>query len=73
MKNVPHWKWLIVGYAIMVAIPIYLAHIYLKKRAYENRTFGNLALYFFGVIGVGFTMHYLCLWLYFTFFFEVIV
>jgi hypothetical protein len=71
MKNVPHWQLFVLIYLLMVAIPIYLVHDFLKKRAYANRTFGNLILYFTGVLVTGFIMHSICTWLYFTFFFRI--
>jgi hypothetical protein len=70
MKNVPHWQPFVIFYLVIVAVPVYFVHIFLKKRAYANRTFGNLLLYFAGVIGLAFVMHSLCMWLYFSFFFQ---
>jgi len=70
MKNVPHWQLFVILYLVMVAVPVYTVHMFLKKRAYANRTFANLILYFAGVIGIAFTMHSLCMWLYFSFFFQ---
>jgi len=71
MKNVPHWQWFVFMYFILVAIPVYLVHSSLKKRAYANRTFGNLILYFIGVLAAGYVMHSICMWAYFTFFFQL--
>ena len=71
MKNVPHWHWFVLFYLAVVAIPVYLVHDFLKKRAYANRTFSNLILYFIGVLATGFIMHSICTWLYFTFFFQI--
>ncbi|WP_207492572.1 hypothetical protein [Aridibaculum aurantiacum] len=70
MKNVPHWQWLVLIYLILVAVPVYFVHNKLKARAYANRTFGNLLLYFFGVIATAYLMHALSMWLYFSFFFR---
>jgi hypothetical protein len=71
MKSIPHLPWLVVIYFLMVVIPVYVVHSYLKKRAYANQTFTNLFFYFAGVIGSAFVMHSLCMWFYFTFFFGV--
>ncbi|WP_147202904.1 hypothetical protein [Segetibacter aerophilus] len=70
MKNVPHWQLFVLLYLLMVAVPVYFAHTFLKQRAYANRTFGNLILYFAGVLATGFIMHSFSTWLYFTFFFQ---
>jgi hypothetical protein len=71
MKNVPHWQLLVAVYFIVVGIPVYYVHALLKKRAFANRTFKNLLLYFVGVIASAFVMHAVSMWLYFTFFFRV--
>ncbi len=71
MTNVPHWQLLMLLYFILVAAPVYVVHVVLKKRAYANRTFTNLIFYFMGVLGSAFIMHYIAMWLYFTFFFTV--
>ncbi|HEX8461239.1 MAG TPA: hypothetical protein VF623_07410 [Segetibacter sp.] len=71
MKNVPHWQWLVLVYLLIVGVPVFLMHNLLKKRALSDRTFGNLFLYFIGVVGTGFILHYACIWLYFTFVFKV--
>ena len=71
MKNVPHWQLLVLLYLLMVAVPVYIVHSFLKKRAYANRTFGNLIVYFIGVLATGYAMHSACMWLYFTFFFKI--
>jgi hypothetical protein len=70
LKDIPHWQLLVIFYLTLVAIPVYFIHIFLKKRAYANRTFSNLLLYFVGVVGTAFLMHSLCMWLYFSFFFQ---
>jgi hypothetical protein len=70
MKQVPHWQWLVILYLVVVGIPVFLVHAYLKKRAFANRTFANMFLYFIGVIGTGYIMHSACIWFYFTFFFK---
>jgi len=70
MKNVPHWQWFVLLYLLLVAIPVYLVHSFLKSRAYANRTFGNLILYFISVLATGYLMHSVCMWLYFTIFFQ---
>jgi hypothetical protein len=71
MKNVPHWQWFVLLYLILVAIPVYSVHTVLKKKAYSNPVFGNLIIYFIGVLAAGFITHSLCTWLYFTFFFKI--
>jgi len=71
MKNVPHWQWLVLMYFFLVAIPVYLVHNYFKQKAYANRTFKNLIIYFITVLGSGFVLHSICMWLYFTFFFGL--
>ena len=71
MKNVPHWQALMLIYFMMVAVPVYLVHSKLKKRALANRTFTNLFIYTVAVIGIAFIMHTVTMWLYFTFFFTV--
>lgn len=71
MKNTPHWQLLVILYFLMVAIPVYLVHIKLKNRAYANRTFINLLIYFAGLLGSALILHTICMWLYFTFFFTV--
>jgi hypothetical protein len=70
MNAVQHWQWFVLLYMALVAIPVYLVHSFFKKRAYANRTFGNLILYFIAVLSAGYIMHSLCMWLYFTFFFQ---
>ncbi|TDH27885.1 hypothetical protein EXU57_05315 [Segetibacter sp. 3557_3] len=71
MKDVPHWQWLMVMYFLLVAIPVYMVHAQLKKRAFANRNFTNLLLYFVGVFLSAFVLHGFTMWLYFTFFFPV--
>jgi DNA-binding transcriptional regulator of glucitol operon len=71
MKNVPHWQWLIALYLFMVAVPVFYVHAILKRRALTHRTFANLLLYFVGVIGTGFLLHNIAMYIYFTFFFTV--
>jgi len=71
MKNVPHWQLFVLLYLVFVAIPVYLVHSALKKRAYSNPGFVNLIIYFVAVLGAGFIMHSICTWLYFTFFFRI--
>lgn len=65
MKNVPHWQAFVVLYFIIVAVPVYLVHAHLKKRAYANPGVVNLLLYFIGVIAAAFLMHSVAMWLYF--------
>jgi hypothetical protein len=71
MKKIPHLPWLVAIYFLMVAVPVYIVHTYLKKRAYTKPNFANLFFYFAGVIASAFIMHSICMWLYFTFFFGV--
>lgn len=71
MKNVPHWQLFVLMYLVLVAVPVYAVHSFLKKRAYANRNFGNLILYFAGVLATAYLMHSICTWLYFTFFFRI--
>ena len=71
MKNIPHWQWLLTGYFLLVALPVYLLHLKLRARAYEHRTFLNLFIYFMVVLGSAFLLHSFTMWLYFTFFFGV--
>jgi hypothetical protein len=71
MQIIPYWKGLVVAYFLLVAIPVYYVHSILKQRAYANRSFSNLLLYFIGVLASAFVMHSVCMWLYFTFFFGV--
>ena len=69
MLLIAHWQFFVLLYLAFVSTPVYCTHVFLKKRAYANSNFGNLILYFVGVLGTGFVMHCICMWLYFTFFF----
>lgn len=70
MKNVPHWQLLMVIYFILVAVPVYILHLYLKKNILKNRTFLNLMLYFGAVVGCAFLMNFITLVLYYKFIFS---
>ena len=69
MANVPHWQWLILLYFLIVAIPVMLVHLRLKKKVLENKTPLNLLLYFILVTGTAFLMHFIAMYLYFKFIF----
>jgi hypothetical protein len=71
MKDIPNWQLLVFLYAVLVAVPVYIVHIKLRDRAYANRTFINLLIYFVGILGSAIILHTICMWLYFTFFFTV--
>jgi hypothetical protein len=71
MKNVPHWQLLVGMYLVIVAFPVYYVHTKLRARAYANKNFTNLFIYFIGLIGTAVLLHSACMWLYFTFFFGV--
>lgn len=69
MKNVPHWQLLMLIYFVLVAVPVYLLHLYLKKSILKNRTFLNLFLYFVAVVGSAFIMNFVTLIVYYKFIF----
>lgn len=70
MNNVPHWQWLMVIYFVLVAVPVWLVHSALKQRLLASKTVLNLLLYFVSVTGVAFIMHFITMWLYFSFIFR---
>ena len=70
MKNVPHWQLLLLLYFVMVAIPVYGVHVWLKKKLLNKKSISNLLFYFIGVIGIAFLMNFICMNIYYTFFFK---
>ena len=70
MKNVPHWQLLLLLYFVMVAIPVYGVHVWIKQKVLNNKTFKNLLIYFVGVICVAFLMNFICMNIYYKFFFK---
>jgi hypothetical protein len=70
MKNVPHWQLLLLLYFVMVAIPVYGVHVWLKAKLLRNKLLANLLGYFAAVIGVAFLMNFICMHIYYTFFFK---
>jgi hypothetical protein len=71
MQNVPHWQWFMVIYFLAVAIPVYLAHVQLKKKLLVNKTGRNVVFYFLAVAATAFTMHFLTMLVYFKFIFSI--
>jgi hypothetical protein len=70
MKHVPHWQLLMLIYFILVAAPVMIVHSLLKKKVLANKTPLNLLLYFAGVVGTAFLMHFITMLLYFEFLFR---
>jgi hypothetical protein len=70
MKNVPHWQLLLLLYFVMVAIPVYGVHSLFKKKLLKNKTVRNLFIYFMAVIGIAFLMNFICMNIYYKFFFR---
>lgn len=70
MRDVPHWKWFMLLYFIMVAVPVLIVHFKIKKRLLENKTPVNLLIYFVAVTGTAFLMHFITMYLYFKFIFA---
>ena len=69
MKNVPHWQLLLLLYFIMVAIPVYGVHTLLKNKLLTNKTLKSLLVYFLTIMGVAFLMNFICMNIYYKFFF----
>ena len=69
MKNVPHWQLLLLLYFIMVAIPVYGVHTLLKNKLLTNKTLKSLLVYFVTIMGVAFLMNFICMNIYYKFFF----
>ena len=69
MKNVPHWQLLLLLYFIMVAIPVYGVHTFLKNKLLTNKTLKSLLVYFVTIMGVAFLMNFICMNIYYKFFF----
>lgn len=70
MKGVPYWQWLMLIYFVLVAVPVYSLHLYLKKKLLKHKSFLNLLLYFVAITGTALLMHIISMWLYFTFIFS---
>ena len=70
MKNVPHWQLLLLLYFVLVAVPVYIAHLWFKKKVLINRTYKNLLLYAALLIAIAFLMNFICMVLYFKFIFT---
>ncbi len=70
MKNVPHWQLLLLLYFVMVAIPVYGVHVYMKKKLLNRKSLSNLLVYFVVVIGIAFLMNFICMNIYYRFFFK---
>lgn len=70
MKNVPHWQWFMVLYFMLVAVPVYIAHVQLKKKLLVNKTLQNILYYFMAVIATAFVMHFITMLLYYKFIFS---
>ena len=69
MKNVPHWQLLLLLYFVMVAIPVYGVHTFLKNKLLTNKTLKSLLVYFVTIMGVAFLMNFICMNIYYKFFF----
>ncbi len=70
MKNVPYWQWFIVLYFVLVAVPVYIAHVQLKKKLLANKTALNILYYFIAVIATAFVMHFITMLVYYKFIFP---
>lgn len=70
MKNVPHWQWLMVLHILLVAIPVYTAHVQLKKKLLANKTPLNILFYFLAVIATAFVMSFFAMLVYYKFIFQ---
>ena len=69
MKNVPHWQLLLLLYFVMVAIPVYGVHTFLKNKLLTNKTLKSLLVYFVTIMAVAFLMNFICMNIYYKFFF----
>jgi hypothetical protein len=71
MTKLPHWQLLMLIYFLLVAIPVFVVHAKMKTKVLGEKTFANLMIYLASVTVTAVIMHFVTMWLYFTFFFTV--
>ncbi len=70
MKNTPHWQLLLLLYFVIVAVPVYATHIWLRKKLLQNRNYKNLLLYVVALFTIACAMNMLSMMIYFKFIFH---
>lgn len=70
MKNVPHWQWLVLLYAIGVALPVYIIHQKLKEYLLAKKTGRSVVLYLVALVSVAVVLNFICMSIYYKFIFT---